>query len=60
MQANINHHFIVRLSSEVGRAAPFGGQDGVCRGEKTNFLVVNEKFSKAVWSDFSSITAHSS
>ncbi len=35
-------------------------QDEVCRGEKTNFLVVNGKFCKAVWSDFSSITAHSS
>lgn len=39
---------------------PCLAQDGECRGEKTNFLLVNRKFSRAVWSDLSSITAHSS
>lgn len=39
---------------------PCLAQDGECRGEKTNFLLVNRKFSRAVWSDLSSITPHSS
>lgn len=34
MWTNINHQFIVRLSSEVGREVV---QDGARRGEKTNF-----------------------
>lgn len=39
---------------------PCLAQDGECRGENTNFLLVNRKFSRAVWSDLSSITPHSS
>lgn len=57
MSANINHHF-VSLGSGLGRAATFGPTPRAHRGEKIDSSVVNEKFSEALWSDFSSFTVH--
>ena len=45
-------------SAENWAESPSSIQDGVCRGEKTNFIVMNGKFCKAVWSDPPSITRH--
>lgn len=60
MWTNINHQFIVRLSSEVGRAAPLGTKMEYGEEKRPISIAVNTKFSKAVRSDFSSIKEYSS